>query len=85
MEGTQINHGIAQIALKMIKIVFFLHLPTNKNFQSKIIRNKKLCIVILVMDQLLDMDMIFILVMILTYLMTIYQIYQVMNNLKLRE
>ena len=55
LEGSQIFHGILQVPGKMIKIVFFLHLPTNKNFQSKMIKNNMLCFVILILDQSLDM------------------------------
>ena len=67
LEGTQISHGIVQIALKMIKIVFYLHLPTNKNFQSEMIKNNMLCTVIVVMDHFSEVDMIFIFVIIPTH------------------
>ena len=38
LRGMQINHKILQVPGKMNKIVFFLHLPMNKNFQSKMIK-----------------------------------------------
>ena len=84
-EAMLIYHGIAQITIRMMKIVFFLHLPTNKNFRSKMIKNNMQYFVILVMDQVLDMDMIFIFVTIPTHQMTVIQIYQATNNLKILE
>ena len=81
-----IYHGIAQVTIKMMKIVFFLHLPTNKNFQSKMIKNNMPCIVILIMDHFLDkMVMILIFVTIPTHQMTIIQDYYATNNLKILE
>ena len=84
-EAMLIYHGIAQIDGKVMKIVFFLHLPTNKNFQSKIIKNNMLCFVVLVMDQFLEMDMIFVLIIIQTHQIKIIQIYTVTNNQKIQE
>ena len=83
-EDLLIYHGIAQVTKRMMKIVFFLHLPTNKNFQSKMIKNNMLCIVVLLMDQFLEVDMIFKFITIPTQ-MTIIQNYQATNNLKILE
>ena len=67
LEATPINHGIPQKPGKKIKTVFFLHLPTNKNFQSEMIKNNMLCTVIVVMDHFSEVDMIFIFVIIPTH------------------
>ena len=68
-EAMLIYHGIAKVTGKVMKIVFFLHLPTNKNFQSIKININKLCIVILITDHVLDlMEMIFIFMIIIIIL-----------------
>ena len=73
-EATLIYHGIPQMTGKMIKIVFFLHLPTNKNFQSKMIKNNLLCIVNHIKDHVLDlMEMILVFVIIRIYQMKVVQ------------
>ena len=84
-EAMLIHHGKAKITIRMMKIVFFLHFPTNKNYKSKMIVNKRLCFVILVMDHVLDMDMILLFKTIPTQQMTIIQVYQATNNLKILE
>ena len=84
-EAMLIYHGIAQIAGKVMKIVFFLHFPTNKNFRSKMIVNNMQCVVFLVMDQFLEADMIFVFKTIPTQQITVNQIYIATNNLKILE
>ena len=73
-EAIPIYHGIAQVTGKVMKIVFFLHFPTNKNFRSKMIKNKMQCVVILVLDQFLEVEMIFVFITIPTQQITIFQI-----------
>ena len=84
-EAIPIYHGIAQVTGKVMKIVFFLHFPTNKNFQSKMIKNNMQCVVILIMDQFLDMDMILILETIPTHQIAIVQNFKATKNLKILE
>ena len=73
-EAMLIHHGKAKITIRMMKIVFFLHFPTNKNFRSKMIKIIVLCIVILVMDQFLELEMILLFITIPTQQITIFQI-----------